>query len=143
MSTLKFRFAKLFLIYMTHSCIIELQLNINKTEVNRMNNDLSSVTSRRINELRVKHGYTIEKLAELVGVSKATISKWENGYVDNMRQNNVGRLANVFGVSPTYILGYDEEDSIRESEFTTKYEQLSENQKILIDNLIETFLSKK
>lgn len=108
-----------------------------------MNNDLSSVTSRRINELRVKHGYTIEKLAELVGVSKATISKWENGYVDNMRQNNVGRLAKVFGVSPTYILGYDEEDSIRESEFTTKYEQLSEDQKILIDNLIETFLSKK
>ena len=79
----------------------------------------------------------------MVGVSKATISKWENGYVDNMRQNNVGRLANVFGVSPTYILGYDEEDSIRLSEFTTNYKQLSEDQKTLIDNLIETFLSKK
>ena len=108
-----------------------------------MNGDLSKVTAKRINELRIKHGYTIEKLAELVGVSKATISKWENGYVDNMRQNNVGRLANVFGVSPTYILGYDEEDSIRESKFTTKYEQLSDAQKRLVDNLIETFLSKQ
>jgi transcriptional regulator with XRE-family HTH domain len=72
-----------------------------------MGNDLSNVTSRRINELRIKKNLTIEKLAELVGVSKATISKWENGYVNNMRQDKVAKLADIFGVSPTYILGYE------------------------------------
>lgn len=72
-----------------------------------MGNDLSNVASRRINELRIKKNLTIEKLAELVGVSKATISKWENGYVNNMRQDKVAKLADIFGVSPTYILGYE------------------------------------
>ena len=52
----------------------------------------------------------METLAEKVGVSKSTIAKWENGYVDNMRQNRVAKLAEIFGVSPTYIMGYDESD---------------------------------
>ena len=74
----------------------------------------------------------MERLGELVGVSKSTIAKWENGYVDNMRQDKVAKLSEIFKVSPTYILGYNEpmqEEQERTERFISYYEQLDENQK--------------
>lgn len=74
-----------------------------------MNNNLSEKSSKRLNELRTKAGLTMEKLANMIGVSKGTISKWEKGSIKNMRQDKVQMLANIFHVSPTYIMGYEEE----------------------------------
>ncbi len=111
-----------------------------------MGTDLKKNASKRIKELRTKNGYTMEKLGELVGVTKSTVAKWENGYVDNMRQDKVARLAELFKVSPAYILGYDEpteEEQERTERFISYYEQLDENQKKIIDNLLTTFLSKQ
>ncbi|PTT58062.1 helix-turn-helix domain-containing protein, partial [Aeromonas sp. HMWF015] len=34
--------------------------------------------SERIKELRKKHGLTQQKLGELIGVKKSSISQWEN-----------------------------------------------------------------
>ena len=108
---------------------------------------LKEITSQRIKELRSKSGYTMEKLADLIGVSKSTIAKWENGYVDNMRQDNIMKLADVFNVPPTYIMGYEEENvennDARVDKFKHYYEQLNDEQKTIIDNLLTTFASKK
>lgn len=69
-------------------------------------NELKDNTSKRIKELRLKKGLTMEQLAEKLNVSKSAIAKWENGYVDNMRQDKIQQLADLFNVSPVYILGY-------------------------------------
>lgn len=112
-----------------------------------MDNVLKEITSKRIKELRLENRYTMEKLSELIGVSKSTIAKWENGYVDNMRQDNILKLAQVFGVSPTYIMGYDEIHIINEDERTNRfkyfYEQLTDDQKTIIDNLLTNLVSKQ
>ena len=50
-----------------------------------MNADKSKITAERIRDLRIKKGLTIERLAQMMGVSKGTISKWENGYVDTIK----------------------------------------------------------
>lgn len=106
----------------------------------------------RIKELRTSHNYTMEKLAQMVGVSKSTIAKWENGYVENMRQDKVKKLAVIFNVKPTYIMGYDEEESSvnsvdeltdKEKHFVEVYSKLSEEQQKLVDNLMRTWLSKQ
>ena len=73
-----------------------------------MSDILKEKTSKRIKELRTSHKYTMEKLAEKIGVSKSTIAKWENGYVENMRQDNILKLASIFNVPATYIMGYDD-----------------------------------
>lgn len=73
-----------------------------------MSDKLKEMTSKRIKELRLKYDYTMEVLAEKIGVSKSTIAKWENGYVENMRQDNILKLSKTFNVPVTYIMGYDE-----------------------------------
>lgn len=110
-----------------------------------MANDLSEKTSMRIKELRIKKGLTMEKLAELIGVSKSTIAKWENGYVDNMRQERVKKLAEIFEVSPTFIMGYDDipNDIEQTKRFIEYYEQLNPEQRIIVDNLLAALVKKK
>lgn len=109
-----------------------------------MDIELKLRTSKRIKDLRLKNHYTMEKLADMIGVSKSTIAKWENGYIDNMRQDNIIKLAEVFGVSPTYIMGYMEStDEMREDEFVRLYKQLNKDQKDLVDNMLIALSEKK
>lgn len=61
----------------------------------------------KIKMLRKKEGLTMEQLAERVGVSKASVHKWEAGKVDNMKRTHIAKVAEVFGVSPAYLLGFE------------------------------------
>lgn len=108
-----------------------------------MNDNLSDSTSKRIKELRIKHGYTMETLAEKLGVTKSTIAKWENGYVKSMRNDMVMALARIFNVSPLYIAGYDTETENDEEHFLKLYRNLNQEQKKLIDNMIIALSSDK
>lgn len=109
-----------------------------------MDKELKERTSKRIKELRTEHKYTMETLAEKIGVSKSTIAKWENGYVDNMRQDNIVKLAEVFNVPATYILGYvEEEKADKETQFIRLYSHLPKEQQELIDNMLITLSSKQ
>ncbi|MDX7693595.1 S24 family peptidase [Aeromonas caviae] len=58
--------------------------------------------SERIKELRKKHGLTQQKLGELVGVNKASISQWEQGEYAPSGDNLVA-LAKAFGVSAHWL----------------------------------------
>lgn len=142
MSSTKFRLGNIFL-------VLGANLNYNRDKSKKsgkgfdMENELKEITSKRIKELRTKSDLTMEALAKKIGVSKSTIAKWENGYVDNMRQDMIMKLANVFNVSPLYILGYNEEETSREETFKLLYAQLSDEQKTVVDNLLTTFLSKQ
>ncbi len=59
-----------------------------------------------IKQLRIENGYTQEELGKLIGVKKAAIHKYESGIVQNMKRTTIGKLANIFNVSPSYLLGY-------------------------------------
>ena len=52
----------------------------------------------RISELRKRKEISQEKLAEMVGVSRQAVTKWENGNA-NPDTENLIRLAEIFGVS--------------------------------------------
>lgn len=58
--------------------------------------------SERIKELRKKQGLTQQRLGELVGVKKSSISQWENGEHAPSGDNLVA-LAKVFGVSAHWL----------------------------------------
>lgn len=61
----------------------------------------------KIKTLRQSAGLTQPQLAEMVGVSKAVISFWEND-VNEPKASYVKVLAMVFGVSADYILGLED-----------------------------------
>ena len=52
----------------------------------------------KISCLRKKAGYSQEKLAELMNVSRQAVTKWESGKA-NPDTENLIRLAEIFGVS--------------------------------------------
>lgn len=62
----------------------------------------------RFKELREKHGYTHEELAELLGIGTTQIWRYENEKTDPSTKI-LGRIAKVFGVSTDYLLGLSDD----------------------------------
>lgn len=54
---------------------------------------------------------TQEELGELLGVKKAAIQKYENGSVVNLKPETVKKLAEIFKISPSYIMGWEKFDT--------------------------------
>ena len=54
---------------------------------------------------------TQEDVGKVIGVSKATIMKYEKGIVSNMKRSSIATLADFFNVSPTYLIGLEEQQT--------------------------------
>lgn len=63
----------------------------------------------RIKELRLLSGMSQEELGRRVGVQRAAINKYERGSVTNIPITTIEKIASVFDVSPTYIVGWNGE----------------------------------
>ena len=63
-----------------------------------------------IRNRRIELGLTMKELAELIGVSEGTISRWESGEISNMKRDKIQLLAKALGVSPSVIMGWDPSD---------------------------------
>ena len=63
-----------------------------------------SAFSERLKDLRIDAGMTSDQLAKRIGVTKSTISFWENG-VNEPKASYIGAVAKVFSVSSDYLLG--------------------------------------
>lgn len=66
------------------------------------------MTGERIKKLRKEKGMTQQQLGEMLGVQKSAIAKYENGRVPNLKKETISRLAEIFNVTPNYLLGIDE-----------------------------------
>lgn len=65
----------------------------------------------RIKELRTLAGMSQEELGKRVGVQRAAINKYEKGTVENVPIKTIESIANVFDVSPTYLVGWENTSS--------------------------------
>lgn len=61
----------------------------------------------RIRELRTLANMSQEELGRRVGVQRAAINKYEKGTVENIPLKTIEHIAQVFDVSPTYIVGWN------------------------------------
>lgn len=60
---------------------------------------------------RIELGLTMLDVANKVGVSEGTISRWESGNIANMRRDKIVSLAKALDLSPAVIMGWDQEDT--------------------------------
>jgi len=65
----------------------------------------------RIKELRTLAGMSQEELGRRVGVQRAAINKYEKGTVENIPIKTIEKIAITFDVSPTYIVGWNGDES--------------------------------
>ena len=68
----------------------------------------SSEMSKKIKELRLSQGMTLEQVANEVGVGKSTVRKWETGMIANMRRDKIASLAKALHTTPAYLMGWEE-----------------------------------
>ena len=64
-----------------------------------MNMDIAD----RLQELRKKAGYSQEQVAEMLGLSRQAVSKWESGQ-GKPEIHNIVKLTEIYNVSADYIL---------------------------------------
>ena len=69
---------------------------------------------------RIELGLTLVEVAEAVGVSDATVSRWESGDIENMRRDRIASLAEILRLNPLILLGLDDSN-----------ESVNSNQKIV------------
>lgn len=62
----------------------------------------------KIKQRRLELGLTLEKVANYVGVSKATVFRWESGEIVNMRRDRISKLAEILKVRPNFIMEIEE-----------------------------------
>ena len=61
----------------------------------------------RFRELRVEKGLTTVQVGEAVGISDASVSRWENGLIIP-KADSIYSVAKFFGVSADYLLGLED-----------------------------------
>lgn len=72
-------------------------------------------TEQRIKELRDAKGMTQEDLGEKIGVTKATINKYETGIITNLKRATIADLSRALDVSPAYLMGWTNNIDIKEN----------------------------
>ena len=61
---------------------------------------------QKIKHLRKAKGMTLEDVANIVGVGKSTVRKWETGMIANMKRDKISKLAFALGTTPTVLIGW-------------------------------------
>lgn len=67
-------------------------------------NGLSAVIKKRRRDL----GLTLAQIAEKMGVSEATVQRWESGNIKTLRYEKISRLANILQVNPAALMGWED-----------------------------------
>lgn len=92
----------------------------------------------RIREKRKIKEYTLEQLADEIGVTKSTVLKYENGSIA-IPSDKIEKLAKSLNVSPAYLMGWDDGRKFR-NKFFHNDTSISDEEKInFLKNVEEWF----
>lgn len=69
----------------------------------------------RLRDLRLSRGLTLQQVADYVGLQKAAIYKYEHGLTVNPKRSLIEKLAVLFQVSPSYLLGINDDEEKSDS----------------------------
>lgn len=73
-----------------------------------MNNAL---LGQRIKEARIDGEYTVESLAQCIGLNKSTISRYERGEIESPKMPVIESIANELHVNPSWLIGKSDDKS--------------------------------
>ncbi len=76
-----------------------------------------------LKQRRMELGLTMLDVAKLVGVSEATISRYESGNIKNMRRDRIEKYAKALKVSPSDFLDINDDESSESSDFSELMEK--------------------
>ena len=63
----------------------------------------------KLRQRRKELGLSMKEIADKIGVSEATVSRWESGQIANMKRNFVPAYAKALNVPTEFIMGFEDE----------------------------------
>lgn len=69
---------------------------------------LSKILKKRRKEL----GLTLAQVADAVGVTEATVQRWESGNIKTVRYEKLAPLSSLLGVPPADLMGWSSDDDL-------------------------------
>lgn len=66
-----------------------------------------------IRNRRIQLGLTLEEVARRVGVTKATVQRWESGLIENMKRDKIALLSNALNTTPAFLLGIENQKDMK------------------------------
>lgn len=79
-----------------------------------------SSINNKLKSRRKDLGLTMKEVADAVGVSEGTVSRWESGNIANMGRDKIYSLSLILQLTPAEIMGFDE-DTISNSPLFTRH----------------------
>lgn len=67
-------------------------------------------TGEKLKALRKQHKMVLEDVADILKVGRATVLKYENGTITNIPSDKIEQLAELFNVSPAYLMGWTDDN---------------------------------
>lgn len=74
---------------------------------------------RNIYHARKLSGMTLEELSKHIGISRQTLSRYENGIIGNIPSDRIEKIAIALNVSPAQLMGWEEMSGNPEEEYYT------------------------
>lgn len=68
-----------------------------------------------IRRLRLESGRSLESVAKELGISRQTMSRYETGVIGAIPYDNLVALAKIYGVSPAYLMGWENDTAYWEN----------------------------
>lgn len=70
----------------------------------------------RLRNKREERGMSYQDLADRTGISKSTLQRYETASIKSLPLDKLGILAQALGVSPAYLMGWDESEPFSSEE---------------------------
>ena len=102
----------------------------------------------RLRRRRSELGMTLEEVAVLVGVTRATVQKYENGIIGNIPSDKIERLSAALRTTPAALMGWTEaaeaesapaERENRPSRVARLYELANDHERQIIDTVLRPY----
>ena len=62
--------------------------------------------NENMKRLRLEKGMTLADVGEKIGVRNATVQRYESGEIKNIKHETIVKLATLFGVTPSELMGW-------------------------------------
>ena len=72
---------------------------------------------RNIYHARKLSGMTLEELSKHIGISRQTLSRYENGIIGNIPSDRIEKIAIALNVSPAQLMGWEEMSGSPDEEY--------------------------
>lgn len=103
-----------------------------------------------IRERREALGYSLQDIADQLGIDRSTVSRWETGITKNLRLDYAGKIAELLRVDPRDFIDFVDENSPsipglseRKKAFIASVYDMTDEQVELLQRLVDQIKGRK